>query len=76
MPIDCHVLLAMVCGDANGDLHRDVRVIDHQGPSALDPLIDHCAYNGWLTRRDNGSVRLTRDGKNIVRGWTQRRVQV
>jgi hypothetical protein len=73
MSIECHVLLAMVCSDANGDIRRFVRVSDHEGPSALDPLVDHCALHGWLTRGSAGRVRLTSAGMNIVRGWTQAR---
>lgn len=70
MYFDCHVLLAMVCGDANGDIARHVKVTDHDGLSALDPLIDHCAFHGWLERRDGGKVQLTAQGKKIVHGWS------
>jgi hypothetical protein len=71
MSIDCHVLLAMVCSDANGDIRRFVRITDHEGPSALDPLVDHCALQGWLAHGSAGRVRLTSAGKKLVSGWTR-----
>ncbi len=66
MSMESHVLLAVVCSEVQGDVSRIVRLTDHEGQSALDPIIETCASSGWLMRMGGGRVQLTTAGKEVV----------